>query len=147
MSETNEVTSAPGDDDIDGPWAIKVMPAPERKMALAAAKRLKMPVGQYLALAIRTQHDKEREGASTGFDVLAPDGVRMIDPVGPPSIEDFGRALDCAERLAQQRGQRLSNDLTEAMVKRLGELIGIEPLERSFQRRLRAPHDPAAKPD
>lgn len=146
MSDTTPTTD---DDDIDGPWAIKVMPAAERKMALKAAKRLKMAVGLYLAMAIRTQHDKEREGATAGFDVLAPDGVRHLDPIDPPSIEDFGRALDYAERLAQLRGQRLSNDMTEAMVKRLGEMVGLERLERPFTRLLRGPkpNGPVEKPE
>lgn len=133
----SDATTPPDDDDIDGPWAIKVMPARERKMALAAAKRLKMPMGQYLALAIRTQHDKEHE--APGVAVMPPGRMRQIDGIDPPSIEDFERALDCAERLAQLRGQRLSNGLTEAMVNRLGELIGIEDFAQPFTRRLRGP--------
>jgi len=44
------------------PWSIKLMPMEERNAALAAAKRRKMPVGEWLALAIRTQIQTERNG-------------------------------------------------------------------------------------
>jgi hypothetical protein len=127
--EASDDTTIPA----DGSWGIKWMPGYERMCALKAAKRSGLSVGQWLAQAIRTQIEKERE-VQPGFDVVST-GVRVIDRAPPPNIEDFGRAIDIAERLVALRGERLSNAVTERLVTRLAELVGIEPAPRPFHRR------------
>ena len=79
----------------EDPWTIRSMPAHERGLAVAAARRAGMSVAEWLAGAIRERVRHER-GEVIG-EMLAPDQVRGL------TVSDVGRAVEIAARIIELR--------------------------------------------
>lgn len=113
MSET-EVEQSVKPQHEDGPFAVKHMLGSHKRALLAAAKRQKMTVGEWLGRAIDREIAAEHESRespreSPVYDVfpLSP-RVAAIDPQPPPSVEDLARIVELAVRVAALRGRPVS---------------------------------------
>jgi hypothetical protein len=103
------VRSAPGKTPDDGPWGIKWIAGRDRHVASLAAKRAKQTIGEWLGEAIRAYVEEERADYT-----LIPPRQALIEQetIAPPlSVEDIGRVLDYAERIAAIRGRKPSRRL------------------------------------
>jgi hypothetical protein len=124
-------------------WAIRGMDHGDREAAIAASRRMGMTLAVWLGLAIREKLAREREQSETLqgevvnlFDTSeAPVAgepreeyhvdhrLMLLEPLSPPTIEDIGRALEIAEKLASLRGHRVSPRITgqaeRALLRRL----------------------------
>lgn len=127
MSDASDAEKRPPE---DGPWAIKLMPGRERQMALDAAKRAKLPMGEWLARAIRREVEAERAAENgTGYDVLAPArgdgrGIKTVDPLQPLSLDELGQAVEIAKAIAELSGKKPARHLLTAMRHVLAERLG-----------------------
>lgn len=115
----------------DGPWAVKFVAGPYKQMAIEAAERAKLPVGEWLARAITREVEAEREsqpGHGPRYDILAPGqhgAVRIMDAGPPLSLEELASAIEITARLreltaADKLTEREANDLRRKLRQRIG---------------------------
>jgi hypothetical protein len=133
--------------DEDGPWGVKWIAGSDRAMALAAAKRARLTMGEWLGAAIRAYVESER-GESSVFEVFPPSragpvgeqGARetAVTPFGSTlSIAEIGEAVRIATEIAQLRQRGLPRAfLTQAQRLLNGHLRGAMPIARSAPQRL-----------
>jgi hypothetical protein len=109
------------------PWSIKLMAIEDRNAALAAAKRSKVSVGEWLALAIRTRIEFER-----GEHLPA-----VVAPPGPPAtLDEIGRMIEMAKMLAEVSQKPPPVTVTRLAYRHLRERL-TPGLPRSDRRRAR----------
>lgn len=112
----------------DGPWAIKLMAGVDRQAALDAAKRARVPVGEWLGRAIRAYIDSER-AESSGYDVFSPgQQLALSAPHVPLTVGEIGQAVEIANRIADLRGAPLKprSRLLTAASRALAEHLGVK---------------------
>lgn len=93
-------------DQPDGikPWTIKGIPAEERNAAIAAAKRGKMSIGDWLSRAIRVavQADRQDQRAPA---VVADQSDRTGERSDPADLAEVERLVDMVGKLAIATGE------------------------------------------
>jgi len=125
MKSTAEDAPDAEQDDRSGPppWTIKRMPWEERNAAAKAAKRAKMFVGDWLAIAIR-ERIKAEQNAETGLvrtEKPTPTliATRITPPNDRPEVDDVVRLVAVARELAELTGKPPPRDVTRLAYQQL----------------------------
>lgn len=89
------------------PWTIKGIPAEARNAAIAAAERERQTLGEWMARAIRTQiqSDRQRDRAPT---LVGPEPILLAD------LGEIERLIAATAELAQASGEPPPKAITRA---------------------------------
>jgi hypothetical protein len=115
-------------------WVVRNVDEADRHAAVAAAERADMTTAEWLGLAIREKLAREHTPLGEGeivtddeADDHAPADRRLVllEPMTPISIEDIGRVVAIAEKLAALAGgkarisRRIAAQVTRLLLARL----------------------------
>lgn len=131
---------------VDGPYSIRRLDAASKRDARAAAARASLDVGEWWAMAARTQLALERGELVRRTDdgVVESHAMTLIDAGTPGrlSIDEMARAVEIAGHIAALRGKLTDRALT-AMLGKVAERFGLtasdlgdRPLARAPQKAL-----------
>lgn len=126
---------------VDGPYSIRRLDAASKRDARAAAARASIDVGEWWALAARTQLAFERGELVRRTDdgVVEDHAMTLIDAGSPGrlSIDEMARVVEIAGHIANLRGKLTDRALTAMLGKVAGKIgltaadLGDRPLARS----------------